>query len=151
VPDPYAALSDRVSEAQFRSNVAAVIEAWGGLLDEGAAGLLVAAQLGRDVIEYQRLADLVEGMEATVRVTVDEVPPVREFTRQDGRKGRVANVMVHDATGATRLVLWDEDADLPTTLALAPGMGLRLIDCFVRRTNFGLEVSRGKFGRVLPA
>jgi hypothetical protein len=58
---------------------------------------------------------------------------------------------VRDETAAIRVVLWDEDADLPATLGLRPGTALRLIDCFVRRTNFGLELSRGKFGRLLPA
>jgi len=150
VRDSYVAVADLMSEAQFRANVAAVVEAWGGLLDEDAARRLVAAQLGRDVVDYQRVTDLVEGVEATVRVTVEEINPVREFTRQDGRKGRVANVVVRDESAAIRLVLWDDDADLVATMGLRPGIGLRLIDCFVRRTNFGLELSRGKFGRVLP-
>lgn len=151
MPNHHVRVADLVSEAQFKANVQAVIDTWGGLLDESAASLLVVAQLGRDVVTYGRVADLQEGMEATLKVTVDEVTPAREFTRQDGRKGRVANVLVRDASGGCRLVLWDDDADLAAKLGLKPGSGLRLLDCFVRRTNFGLEVGRGKFGRVLPA
>jgi len=33
---------------------------------------------------------------------------------------------------------------------LKVGGFLRCLDCFVRRTNFGLEVGRGKFGALLP-
>ena len=151
VREAYAQVQDLISETQFRANVQAVVEAWGGLMDDRAASLLVAAQLGRDVVEYGKVAELQEGLEATVKVVDDELTAVREFSRQDGRQGRVVNVLCHDASGACRLVLWDEDVDLPARLGLRPEMPVRLIDCFVRRTNFGLEVGRGKFGRVLPA
>ena len=150
VRNPYDAVRDLVSEAQFTANVAATIEAWGGLLDEDAAGLLVAAQLGRDIVAYGRVAELQEGLEATLKVVVDEVVPVREFARQDGTRGRVANLLVHDDSGKCLVVLWDDDVEIPAKLGLRPGSALRVVDGFVRRTNFGLEVGRGRFGRLLP-
>jgi hypothetical protein len=32
---------------------------------------------------------------------------------------------------------------------VAVGTTVRALDCYVKRTNFGLDVSRGKFGALL--
>jgi len=89
-------------------------------------------------------------MEVALRVRVDVVGPVREFERQDGSRGRVVNLDISDDTGRCRLVLWDDDVALVERGRVAKGSSLRLLDCFVRVSRFGTEVSRGKFGTVLP-
>ena len=88
--------------------------------------------------------------QVSIHGEVVAVTPVREFVRQDGTKGRVVNVTLRDVTGACRVVLWDDDVALVTDGRLKIGGFLRCLDCFVRRTNFGLEVGRGKFGALLP-
>ena len=136
--------------AEFDAKVKAKIEEWGGLLDNDAAALLVLEAMGMDVAEWTPIANLEENAEVSIRGEVVAITPVREFTRQDGTKGRVVNVTLRDATGACRVVLWDDDVELVAGGRLKTGSFLRCLDCFVRRTNFGLEVGRGKFGALLP-
>ena len=146
----YRRVQDRLSKEDFERRVHAKIEEWGGLLDTDAASLLVLEQMGVDVAEWTPIAKLEENAEVSIRGEVVAITPVREFTRQDGTKGRVVNVTVKDATGACRVVLWDDDVDLVAGGRVKVGGVLRCLDCFVRRTSFGLEVGRGKFGALLP-
>ncbi len=146
----YKRVSDRVSALDFDERVRAKGEEWGGLLDNDAAALLVLEEMGIDVAEWTPIASIEENAEVSVRGEVVALTPMREFTRQDGTKGRVVNVTLKDATGACRVVLWDDDVELVARGRLKVGGFLRCLDCFVRRTNFGLEVGRGKFGALLP-
>ena len=140
---------DLLSEEEFEARVRAKREEWGGLLDDNAAGRLVLDELGRGELDVQTIKELREGMEVSLRVHVDTIAPIREFHRQDGSAGRVANLDISDETGRCRLVLWDDDVTLVEKGRARVGSTLRLLDCFVKLTRFGVEVSRGKFGSVL--
>ena len=139
-----------MSRDEFDAKVREKISEWGGLLDTDAAALLVLEGLGIDVAEWTPIAKIEENAEVSIRGEVVAITPTRTFTRQDGTNGRVANVTLKDSSGSCRLVLWDEDVDLVEQGKIRTGSVVRCLDCFVRGTNFGLEVSRGKFGAVLP-
>jgi replication factor A1 len=145
----YEKVKDLVSEDAFERSIDEAIVEWGGLLDRDAASMLVVERLGRSVASIARIADLEEGMEVSLRAEVVSVSPLREFSRKDGSRGRVVNLDLRDDSGACRFVLWDDDVELVERGKIAPGTRVRALDCFVRRTNFGLEVSRGKFGALL--
>ena len=146
----YERVKDLLSKEEFEARVRAKVEEWGRLLDEDAAARLVLDQLGRGAVDFQTIREMREGMEDTLRVRVDAVGPIRAFDRQDGSRGRVVNLDVSDGTGRCRLVLWDDDVALVEKGRVSVGSALRLLDCFVKATRFGTEVSRGKFGTVLP-
>lgn len=145
----YAKVKDRVTLEEFNAQVRATVEAWGGLLDQDAAAMVVVERLGGSVAVFQSIRDLEEGAEANLRATVVGLSPVRTFTRQDGTGGRVVNVELRDDTGFCRMPLWDDDVGLVEKGRVAVGKTVRAIDCYVKRTNFGLEVSKGKFGALL--
>ncbi len=146
---PYDRVKDLLSKEDFEIHVQNAIAEWGGLLDRDAASMLVLERLGRSVAVYARIADLQEGMEASLRAEVVSTSPIREFTRQDGARGRVVNLELKDGSGFCRFALWDEDVDLVERGRIGPGTRVRALDCYVKRTNFGLEVTRGKFGALL--
>ncbi|HEX9566656.1 MAG TPA: hypothetical protein VGA48_03575, partial [Thermoplasmata archaeon] len=54
-----------------------------------------------------------------------------------------------DESGSCRFALWDDDVGLVERGKVAVGTTVRALDCYVKRTNFGLDVSRGKFGALL--
>ena len=139
-----------MTREEFDARVQGKVAEWGGLLDDDAAARLVLDELGRGEADFQAIRDLREGMEVTLRVRVDAVGPVRAFPRQDGTTGRVVNLDISDGTGRCRLVLWDQDVALAERGRIQAGSSLRLLDCFVRPSRYGLEISRGKFGTVLP-
>lgn len=143
-------VEDLLSREAFEARIQEEVEAWGGLLEEDAAALLVVDALGRNEVAFRKVAELYEGGDALLRVRVQAVEEVRTFTRKDGSEGRVLNLMVADETGEVRLALWDEEVDLVVEGPLGEGSRLRIIDGYVRRGPFGLEVSSGKWGVVLP-
>lgn len=145
----YERAKDLLSREAFEARVRAMVGEWGDLLDEDAAARLVLDQLGRGPVDFQAIRELREGMEATLRVRVEAVGPIREFSRQDGSRGRVVNLDIADDTGRCRLALWDEDVALVEKGRIETGRILRVLDGFVKVTRFGTEVSRGKFGSVL--
>jgi replication factor A1 len=145
----YDKVRDLLTPEAFESEVEAAVQEWGGLLDRDTAAMVVVERHGRSVAAFQPIKDLEEGGEANLRATVVGVSPVRTFTRQDGTGGRVVNLELRDESGFCRMPLWDDDVALVEKGTVAVGKTVRAIDCFVKRTNFGLEVGRGKFGAIL--
>ena len=145
----YEKVQDLLSPEAFEDRLDSVIAEWGGLLDRETAALVVVERLGRSVASFTRVADLEEGMEANLRATVVSISQVRTFTRQDGTEGRVTNLELRDESGSCRFALWDDDVGLVERGKVAVGTTVRALDCYVKRTNFGLDVSRGKFGALL--
>lgn len=145
----YEKVKERATPEAFDAEVEATLQAWGGLLDRDTAAMVAVEKLGGSVAVFTPIKDLEEGMEANLRARVVGLSPVRTFSRQDGSGGRVVNLELRDDTGFCRFPLWDEDVDLVEKGKVAVGKTVRAIDCFVKRTNFGLEVGRGKFGTLI--
>lgn len=146
----YERVRDLLGREDFEARIRGEMEAWGGLLEQDAAALLVLDELGRNEVAFRRVTDLYEGGEALLDVKVDRVEQVREFTRKDGTVGRVVNLMVSDPSGSCRLVLWDEEVGLVLSGKIESGSRLKVIDGYVRRGRYGLEVSTGQWGAILP-
>ncbi len=127
----------------------AKIDEWGGLLDQDSASLLLLEEMGIDVADWTPIASLEDNAEVSVRGTVSEITPVREFSRRDGSEGRVVNVTLRDPSGVCRLVLWDDDVDLVASGKLRGEVTVRVLDGYVRKTQYGFEISLGKFGSIL--
>ena len=145
----YEKVRDLLDPEAFDAQVEDVIREWGGLLDRDAAAMVVVERLGGHVASFARIADLEEGMEANLRATVTGISPVRTFTRQDGTGGRVVNLELRDESGFCRFALWDDDVGLVERGKVTVGATVRALDCYVKRTNFGLDVVRGKFGALV--
>lgn len=79
-------------------------------------------------------------VEITVEVT--EVSEAREFEKF-GRKGRVANAKVKDATGEITLSLWNEQVDL-----VKPGQTIRIINGYVSEYQGEPQLTAGRYGKL---
>ena len=145
----YERVRDRMTREEFDRRVRETIDEWGGLLDSHAAAMLMLEKAGVDVAEWTPLAELEDNAEVSVRGSISEVGPVREFERRDGSRGRVVNATLRDSTGSCRLTLWDDDVDLVASGKIRVGSAVRVLDGYVRRTRYGLEIGRGKFGSVV--
>jgi replication factor A1 len=94
------------------------------------------------------IKDLKDREEATIEVEVTKIADTREFEKRTGGKGKVRNINVRDETGSCRLALWDMDVDLVDSLPIQVGGKLRCVDCYVKHTDFGLDISKGKKGKI---
>ena len=96
----------------------------------------------------KKISELKDREEVTLEVTVDKIMPVRQFTKKDGGQGKVRNVNVSDDSGSCRIALWDADADMIETLGITEGSKLKCVNCFVKQTDFGVDISKGRKGTI---
>ena len=93
------------------------------------------------------IADLLPGMLCSVSGFVTGLGEVREFQRDDGKAGRVANIYISDETGRIRVALWAEHVDLLRAMDL--GYKAELIDALAKNGwNEELELSCGWRTRI---
>jgi replication factor A1 len=85
-----------------------------------------------------------ESVDCFARVV--RVFPAKNFSRSDGRKGAVANIMISDGT-ETRLALWDEQSDWAAKLE--PGDTVKIEGAYVRDNKGRLELNLGRRGRLV--
>jgi replication factor A1 len=105
----YAELDLPVDEDEFRERVEDKVEQMGGLCDEATAAKLVSHELEEDRV-YDVDEITVEKDEVRFVGKVVDVGEPKEFERDEGDDGMVANVRVRDETGEVRVALWDEYA-----------------------------------------
>jgi len=91
--------------------------------------------------------ELKPGMLCSVSGFVTGLGEVREFQRDDGKAGRVANIYISDETGRIKVALWAEHVDLLRGLDL--GYKAELIDALAKSGwNEELELSCGWRTRI---
>lgn len=79
-----------------------------GLISKEGAAQIIAAELGISFEDQDlKISELMGGMKrVNVVGKVINLFPVREYSK-NGREGKVANFVIADETGNTRVVLWD--------------------------------------------
>jgi replication factor A1 len=98
-----------VDEDEFRERVDDKVEQMGGLCDEATAAKLVSHELEEDrVYDVDEITAEKDDVRFVGKVT--DVGEPKEFERDEGDDGMVANVRIRDETGEVRVALWDEYA-----------------------------------------
>ncbi|MCK5449783.1 DUF2240 family protein [Candidatus Pacearchaeota archaeon] len=79
-----------------------------GLISKEGAAQIIAAELGINFEDQDlKISELMSGMKrVNVIGKIINLFPVREYSK-NGREGKVANFVIADETGNTRVVLWD--------------------------------------------
>ena len=79
-----------------------------GLISKEGAAQIIAAELGINFEDQDlKISELMGGMrKVNVVGKIINLFPVREYSK-NGREGKVANFVIADDTGSTRVVLWD--------------------------------------------
>jgi len=110
----YELLIDRISKSSGidRVEVERMVEAkkakLSGLISKEGAAQIIAAELGISFDDAElKISELMPGMKkVNVFGKVVNIFPIREYEKR-GQVGRVANFIIADETGSTRVVLWD--------------------------------------------
>ena len=79
-----------------------------GLISKEGAAQIIAAELGISFEDQDlKVSELMGGMrKVNIVGKIINLFPVREYSK-NGREGKVANFVIADDTGSTRVVLWD--------------------------------------------
>jgi len=97
-------------------------------------------------VEYEEkitsISDLQPGTISSILGFVSGFGEVREFERNNGSVGRVANIYLSDQTGRVKVALWNDHVDLIESIDI--GSKIDLVDCQVKAGwNDEIEVSCG--------
>jgi ssDNA-binding replication factor A large subunit len=114
MPENYDLLLERISssagidKAEIEKRVEARRAKLSGLISKEGAAQIIAAELGVKFDNVQlKISELMAGMKkVNVVGKVISIFPVRSFDK-NGKSGKVANFMIADETGNSRVVLWD--------------------------------------------
>jgi replication factor A1 len=142
----YDQIADLMTEDEFESEIRKRDKECGGLLSEDAISYLIVDELGRSDSASAKISDLKNGDNVSLTVSVEELGMIREFTKKDGTSGRVTNITVSDGTGSCRFTLWNKDVDALTDNTINVGSRIKIVNGYVKVSNFGVEISTGRWG-----
>ncbi len=149
IGDIYEKLDGIISKEEFTRKVEEKVEQMSGLCDTKTAAMLVAHDLGAsdtEKKEIHKISDITPNSgNVKIIAKVMSVFPAREFNRNDGTTGRVANVIAADETGSIRLTLWDEKADIVKNENIEIGKNYQIAG-YVKEGYSGIEVNIGNNG-----
>lgn len=143
----YERLSDRITSDDFKTKVEEKVAMMGGLCDEETAALLVAQELGAGEPAV-KINGIAPGSSVCFAGKVVSIAGVREFSRDDGSTGRVANITVGDETGTMRVSLWDELVDIVKKQEIEVGQHLQISGYAKDGYAGSTEVSVGRTGHI---
>ena len=144
--DLYELIKDSLDKETFESEIERRVKEYEGLLSEEAVAYLIAEEMGADIAETAHISDLKHGDSANLSVGVEDIGKIREFSRRDGTKGKVVNITISDSTGKCRLTLWDKEVEYIVNSQIQSGSRIRIINGYVKVTDFGMEVNLGRWG-----
>jgi replication factor A1 len=142
----YKTVSDIMTGDEFENEVKKRMEEYEGLLSEDAVSYLLVDELGKKVVRSTTISELRNGDNVSLTVEVIELGKIREFNKKDGSMGRVANITVSDETGTCRFTLWNKDVEALTGNKIHVGAKIRIVNGYVKTSNFGTEISTGRWG-----
>jgi replication factor A1 len=142
----YEIIKDVMTKQEFESEIKKRVSECEDLLTEEAIAFLLVDELGKKVVPGTTISELKNGDNASLIVEVRELGTIREFNKKDGSKGQVANITVADETGTCRFTLWNKDVEALTTSKIHVGSKIKIVNGYVKISNFGTEISTGKWG-----
>lgn len=123
-------------EGRFEINVGR----WGAVIPDPDG---IFRNLGK--LNFTNLSDIKSGMNVNVAGTIIRKDGPRAFIRKNGSTGFVSNIMIHDGTGSSRIVLWDEKAK--ETAEFGIGNNIEIINGYTKPDN-GPEIHVGSRGKI---
>jgi hypothetical protein len=145
----YALVKDLLSEEEFEGEIEKRYKEYDDLLDKETIALLIVDERGRNELDWKKISELKENEEIMIQLKVANIGNLKCFNKKNGRQGHVINIDVVDDTGKCRLTLWDKDVELVKNKTIKKGSTVKLIDGFVRKTKFGIEIGKGRCGMLI--
>lgn len=120
------------------------------LVSKEGAAYIIAKELGLDVfpktkrrLEIKNVIPKIRDLKLTARVIRIFEP--KNFER-NGKKGKVASIILGDETGNIRLSLWDNQTDIIEKLK--PGMAIETFGAYTKDGLGGVEMRLGNKGGI---
>ncbi len=133
-------------QEELDSEMLRLKEEFGGLVDNDTLRRLVES---RGVyMSEKKISEFGDKEEVSATVKVTRIFDTKIFNKRTGGEGKVRNIGVEDDSGNCRITLWDEDVNLVETMGIEVGDELKLTSCYVKQTDYGTDVSKGRVGTI---
>lgn len=138
-----------ITEADVQERIKKKLDELSGLISEEGAAHIVANELKvtfeqpKQELTIDKLQPGMRNLDVVGKVRA--VYEIREFSSAT-RKGKVGNFLLTDTTGTTRIVLWNDQADLLTNLAV--GDTIKITNAYTRSNNDRVEVHLGHEAKI---
>ena len=142
-------VADLMDRDAFDSKIKARYEEYDGLLDEEALAYLIVDELGRNFQKNKSISELKNNDTVNLVVEVEDTGEPRTFSRKNKSVGQVVNIMVTEGTARCKLTLWDKDVEAVKCGKIKKGSRIRIINGYVKVSDFGTEINIGRWGLFL--
>ena len=133
-------------QEELDSEMLRLKEEFGGLVDNDTLRRLVES---RGVyMSEKKISEFGDKEEVSATGKVTRIFDTKIFNKRTGGEGKVRNIGVEDDSGNCRITLWDEDVNLVETMGIEVGDELKLTSCYVKQTDYGTDVSKGRVGTI---
>ncbi|MGC8672803.1 MAG: OB-fold nucleic acid binding domain-containing protein [Thermoplasmata archaeon] len=143
--DLYDFVKDLVTRDRFELEIIERRKQYNDLLSDDAIAYMIVDEYGRNPGNWVKVKDLIDGVNVSLIVTITNIEETK--IRKNDRDLRLRKIKVEDETGECILTLWNEELDNYNDLKI--GEKIKIINCFVRSNNFGIQLSLGKWGVII--
>lgn len=146
----------KLSKEELRKKIDEVHVSYSGLITQEGAALILAKEMGVEIptnrAKKLQIKNIIPGMRnVNFAGRIFRISPIRNFEKQDGKKGRVVNLFVADSTGYLRIPLWNDQVELVENESLKVGDVVQVVNASSRENIYGdVEIHVGKFGSIKP-
>lgn len=141
----YERIKDIMTRERFEYEISERRKKYGDLLSDDAIAYMIVDEYGRNPGNWVKVKDLIDGVNVSLIVTITNIEETK--IRKNDRDLRLRKIKVEDETGECILTLWNEELDNYKDLKI--GEKIKIINCFVRSNNFGIQLSLGKWGVII--
>jgi len=140
-----------ISKEELDQKIKIKLKDLSDLISKEGAAHIVANELGVKLItipQFLKIKDVLPGMKLVgITAKVMSIYETREFIR-NGKKSRVASILIGDETGTTRLVLWDETA-IDALKSLKEGDIVKIKGAYCKENNGFKELHFGNNAQLI--
>ncbi len=140
-----------LTEDQINQKINQKLKQLSGLISKEGAAHIIANELGVKLFELNgklKIKNVLLGMRNVEIVgKVRNIFPVNEFQTAEGRKGRVASLIIEDETGLIRVTLWHSQTD--NIEKLKQGDVIKIVGGYVRQNNNRKEIHLNERSKLI--
>ncbi len=140
-----------LDEHKVRNMIKEKENEFSGLISPEGAAHIVAKELGLNLLERTakelKIGNILSGMNnVSLTAKIVRIFEPREWEK-DGKKGKVANLIIGDETGQARMSLWNEQVEPVESGKIKPGQVVEIVNGYTKDSGMGgCEVRLGKKG-----
>ncbi|MGC9176426.1 MAG: OB-fold nucleic acid binding domain-containing protein, partial [Thermoplasmata archaeon] len=115
------------------------------LLSDEAIAYLIVDEYGRNPGNWVKIKDLIDCVNVSIIGTIKSIED--STIKKNGKDLNLRKILIKDETGECYLTLWNEELENYSNLKVNDK--IKIINCFAKMSNYGLQITLGKWGLII--